>query len=111
MHSYLHVSHVFVGIDVDGAVLTPAAQVVPCRSQTEFELNCWGGATFRGMRKLSPTNGSLCISTRAATGWATNISPPCIAEDASFTMLGPPTTLTLVTRLCDPASVQPFLHV
>ena len=68
MHAYLHVSHVFVGIDVDGAVLTPAAQVVPSRSQTEFELNCWGGATFRCMRKLSLTNGFMSISTRAAIG-------------------------------------------
>jgi hypothetical protein len=45
------------------------------------------------VRNLSATNGSLCISTRVATGWGTHLSPPRIAEDASFTKIGPPTTL------------------
>ena len=93
VHSCWHVSQILVFIYADGAVLTAAAKVMLVTSQNAFELKCWGGATLEGMRNLSATNGSLCISTRAATGWGTHLSPPRIPEDASFTKLGPPTTL------------------
>ena len=93
VHSCWHVSQILVFIYADGAVLTAAAKVMLVTSQNAFELKCWGGATLGGMRNLSATNGSLCISTRVATGWGTHLSPPRIPEDASFTKLGPPTTL------------------
>ena len=67
VHSCWHVSQILVFIYADGAVLTAAANDMLVTSQNAVELQCCGAATLGGMRNLSATNGSLRISTRAAT--------------------------------------------
>ena len=62
-----HLSQILVFIYADGAVLTAAANDMLVTSQNAVELQCCGAATLGGMRNLSATNGSLRISTRAAT--------------------------------------------
>ena len=66
VHSCSHVSQI-VFIYADGPVLTAAANDMLVTSQNAGELQCSGAATLGGMRNLSATNGSLRISTRAAT--------------------------------------------